>query len=296
MSYMRVLPCWETPCLTCEQESKAVSRWPFHATRTGAVLCLQKLTPKALHFPEEKTWSFFSSSKDILTLNDGGNSWLWSSFCWVWGPHCWWCHQKPTWRWSYWDSVKHYFDSLSTWLCQIPLQRMSDRLLRNNSMWAFGSAWENTYQKFPGISFSPNLNNLFFTPMFFFLCPQTTTNLLDFENILAPLTKPCGSFPSIPFTAPLVLLVLSFLHYNCEFSWRHSHWHSPIYELFHPPIKLLKSIYLFMFGVLNCTLGIQKRIRYNSCFLRIQTQERDRQEVSEHNIVLHLLWNIYENF
>ena len=94
-----------------------------------------------------------------LTLNDGDNSWLWSSFCWVWGPQCWWCHQKPT--WSYWDSVKHYFDSLGTWLCQIPLQRMSDRLLRNNSMWAFGSAWENTYQKFLGISFSPNLNNLF---------------------------------------------------------------------------------------------------------------------------------------
>lgn len=295
MSYMRVLPCWETPCLTCEQESKAVSRWPFHATRTGAVLCLQKLTPKVLYFPEEKTWSFFfSSSKDILTLNDGDNSWLWSSFCWVWGPQCWWCHQKPT--WSYWDSVKHYFDSLGTWLCQIPLQRMSDRLLRNNSMWAFGSAWENTYQKFLGISFSPNLNNLFFTPMFFFLCAQTTTNLLDFESILAPLTKPCGSFPSIPFPAPLGLLVLSFLHSHCEFSWRHSHRHSPVYELFHPPIKLLKSIYLFMFGVLNCTLGIQKRIRYNSCFLRIQTQERDRQEVSEHNIVLDLLWNIYENF
>lgn len=173
---------------------------------------------------------------------------------------------------------------------------MSDRLLRNNSMWAFGSAWENTYQKFLGISFSLNLNNLFFTPMFFFLCPQTTTNLFDFEIILAPLSKPCASFPSIPFTTPLVLLVFSFLHSNCEFSWRHSHWHSPIYELFHQSIRLFKSIYLFMFGVLNCTLGLQKCIRYNSCFLRIQTQERDRQEVSEHNIVLHLLWNIYEIF
>ena len=60
---------------------------------------------------------FVSSSKDILTVNDGDTFSLWSSFCWVWGPQCWWCHQKPNWRWSYWDSVKHYFDSLSTWLC-----------------------------------------------------------------------------------------------------------------------------------------------------------------------------------
>lgn len=118
MSYMRVLPCWETPCWLV---SKKVRLWAgdIFMPHGQVLFCVcRNWHPKFFTFLKRKLDLFFSSSKDILTLNDGDNSWLWSSFCWVWGPHCWWCHQKPNWRWSYWDFVKHYFDSLSTWLCQ----------------------------------------------------------------------------------------------------------------------------------------------------------------------------------